>query len=307
MIAAFVIGTLAVAGIAISIDDDDNAAETASDPVDEPASGPNNQPTDSHDLLQFDGDDDEIDAGSGYDTVHAGGGDDSVSAGLGKDVVYGEGGDDSVSGGEFHDILYGNSGDDQLNGDGGLDALFGGGGQDTLDGGGWNDHLDGGNGADSLMGGLGNDELIGVNHNRVLTAEEIAAIRDEDNPDLLEDYLFTTEADGADTLDGGAGDDYLALGKGDIGTGGEGIDEFELHLSQDGAGIITITDYDAAEDVVQIVLDDDSVTINPDDYTVERDEETGDALILERGEVVSRLLGAGDTFTAENLMLIGAV
>uniref|UniRef100_UPI000AED86BF calcium-binding protein n=1 Tax=Leisingera sp. F5 TaxID=1813816 RepID=UPI000AED86BF len=204
------------------------------------------------------------------------------------------------------DIAYGGAGNDSISGDGGIDVLFGDGGDDTLDGGTWDDDLIGGDGADVLNGGAGNDALSGVNLTRDLTPEEIASLRDQDEGATLEGVGFSNAADGADTLDGGAGNDFLLMGAGDTGTGGEGQDDFSLYMSQDATGVITITDYTAGEDVVQLVFDNGSETVNADDYSVENDAETGDALILQQGEVVARLQGAGDTFTADDLVLIDA-
>ncbi|WP_052248770.1 calcium-binding protein [Leisingera sp. ANG-Vp] len=292
MIAVIVLGTLAVAGLAISGGDSDDALNT--------------EPTDSSDDLTFGSLDDLIDAGAGFDTVNAGAGDDTVNAGAGKDVIYAGSGDDSVEGGGFHDIAYGEGGDDTLNGGDGIDVLFGGEGADVLEGGGRNDVLYGGNGADYLSGGLGDDELNGVNLSRDLTAEEVARFRDEENPAPVTDVFVSTAADGADTLIGGDGNDYLALGKGDTGNGGAGSDEFELVAGQEGDGVIIIEDYTFGEDGVQIIIDDgngNEITPVRSDYTVERDDETGDALILERGEVIARLLGAGDTFSNDYLVV----
>ncbi|EDZ45828.1 conserved hypothetical protein [Rhodobacterales bacterium Y4I] len=123
---------------------------------------------------------------------------------------------------------------------------------------------------------------------------------EEETADIPEDFHLTLKADGADTLDGGAGDDYLQLGRGDTGIGGAGKDEFELHPNQDGDGVIVIEDYTFGQDGVQIIVEDengDEITPVRSDYTVERDDDTGDAVILERGQVIPRLPGAGDTFS----------
>lgn len=312
MIAALLLGTLAVAGLALGLDLPE--IERVADPVDdndnaEPDSNaplPEVMPTAGSDILLLGDDDNDVSAGGGADTVIAGAGDDSVSGGAGQDLLFGGDGEDSLIGGDYHDILFGEEGEDLLHGDAGKDALFGGDGDDTLVGGDWHDALVGGDGADSLSGGNGNDELIGVNLSRDLTVDEIRHLRDQDDPQPIEDLKVSARADGADTLDGGADDDVLMLGKGDTGSGGEGNDSFDLYLDQDGAEIITVEDYDPAEDMVQVILDRDPILINPEDFSVAVDEDTGDALILERGVVVSRLLGAGDSFTIEDLILVSA-
>lgn len=310
MIAALLLGTLAIAGLTFGLDLSETEADAGptdgngeTDHVDR-APLPEPLPTEGSDILLLGSDDDHIAAGGGADTVVASGGDDVVLGGDGQDVLFGGNGEDSMTGGDYHDILFGEDGADLLHGDTGKDALFGGDGDDTLEGGDWSDVLIGGDGDDSLSGGNGNDELSGVNLSRDLTVDEIRRFRDEDDPAPSEDLYLSAEADGADTLDGGDGDDMLMLGKGDTGNGGEGEDSFALYLEQDGAEVITIRDFNPEEDVVQILLDRDPILTDPDDFSVAVDEETGDALILERGVVVSRLLDAGDSFTIEDLLLV---
>ena len=224
--------------------------------------------------------------------------------GAGMDTAYGGDGNDSISGGAFHDIVYGGEGNDVLSGDGGKDVLFGDSGDDTLNGGDWDDDLIGGDGADVLNGGNGNDALSGVNFSREVSPEEIDLLRDEGTP--LTGLSLSDAADGADTLDGGAGSDFLLLGAGDTGTGGGGQDSFALYMSQNAEGVTSITDFTPGEDVVQLLFSADGGAVDADDYTVENDADTGDALILERGEIVARLEGAGETFTIDDLVLVGA-
>lgn len=295
MIAGLILGTLALGSLILVIDDDDGESVAL-----------NTDATEGADDLQFGAGDDSIELGAGFDTIRAGSGDDSIDAGAGQDVVYAEDGNDSVSGGGFHDIVFGGAGDDTLAGDAGLDVLYGGAGDDLLLGGAWNDTLIGDDGADSLSGGEGNDALSGLSFSRDATVEEIVQFRNDETTGTQEDFHLTLEADGADTLDGGAGDDFLQLGRGDTGIGGEGKDEFELHPNQDGDGVIVIEDYTFGQDGVQIILEDENgeeITPVRSDYTVERDDDTGDALILERGQVIARLVGAGDTFSNDYLMV----
>ena len=104
-------------------------------------------------------------------------------------------------------------------GDDGNDSLLGQEGNDRLLGDAGDDVLDGGAGADALLGGDGNDTLLG--------------------------------GTGADTQNGGAGGDLLAGGDGnDILTGGLGADIFLFNRPNE--GVDRITDFNLAEDVIQV-------------------------------------------------------
>lgn len=85
----------------------------------------------------------------------------------------------------------------------------------------WNDTLIGAAGNDSLVGGRGNDTLVGG-----------------EGKDRLEG------GQGSDSLTGGAGKDVLLGGIGDSLTGGTEADSFVIE--DDGAGVTTITDFNAA-------------------------------------------------------------
>ena len=119
--------------------------------------------------------DDVLDGGSGNDTLLGGDGDDSAFGGLPSpetNLTEAEaGGDDSIDAAAGNDTLAGGDGNDTLDGGIGLDRLLGGEGDDILRTGG-GDSAEGGSGADTIFATLGE--------------------RDQ-------------------TLDGGAGDDVLAL------------------------------------------------------------------------------------------------
>lgn len=108
---------------------------------------------------------------------------------------------DIINGTSANDALFGVVGDDTLNGLGGNDFLYGGLGDDTLDGGTGNDRLWGGLGADHLSGGDGNDHLFSSSG-----------------------FLSDNQDTDVDILDGGAGDDFVAVLQGDIAVGGNGYD-----------------------------------------------------------------------------------
>ena len=136
-------------------------------------------------------------------------------------------GNDTVNGGTGNETVDGGAGNDVLNGGGGNDSLAGGAGNDVLDGGDGNDTLDGGANNDALTGGAGNDSLIGG-----------------DGSDTL------TGGAGNDTLDGGTGDDDFVLAGGDQANGGAGDDEFRFDRTIAGAGTITVTGGETAEEAV---------------------------------------------------------
>jgi len=70
------------------------------------------------------------------------------------------------------------------------------------------------------------------------------------------------EADGdTDFLNGGAGDDRLVAGSGDYLTGGEGADRFQLGDWLEEGDSARITDFDKAEDSIEVVYD---PAIHPD-------------------------------------------
>jgi Ca2+-binding RTX toxin-like protein len=105
--------------------------------------------------------DDQIDGGSGRDTLQAvyseavtvdleGG----TAVGDGTDTVVGI---ENVEGSHFDDTLIGDAGANDLFGWGGDDTVSGGDGDDYLDGDEGDDVLDGGNGNDTPYGGSGTD------------------------------------------------------------------------------------------------------------------------------------------------------
>jgi len=90
------------------------------------------------------------------------------------------------------------------------------------------DSMFGGDGADTLQGGAGDDTLSGGGE---------AGAQDGIN----------------DELAGGAGDDTLILSQGDAGQGGDGEDTFVLTEGETGQA--NISDFNPAEDVLEVVAD----------------------------------------------------
>lgn len=172
-------------------------------------------------------------------------GNDLAYGGDGFDILQGGGGDDELHGGRGDDLIDGGFGDDQLWGHVGDDQLFGGQGSDMLNGGDGNDLLNGGDNADTLLGSYGDDTLIG--------GEGADLMKGGAGNDLLDG----TGDQGSDMMNGGAGDDVLRAGAGDQLHGGSGNDLFAL-----GAGPgVTIADYDAATDMIEITYDGTAPTL----------------------------------------------
>jgi Ca2+-binding RTX toxin-like protein len=128
------------------------------------------------------------------------------------DTLTGTEGGDTIRGGAGNDQLYGYTGDDVLYGEAGDDYLSGDVGNDTLYGGDGNDTLLGGDGIDLLDGGAGNDTIYSY-----LVGNTTSVVRGGDGDDTLSVYRNMTPNSngtdyGANTIDGGAGNDSLTLG-----------------------------------------------------------------------------------------------
>lgn len=171
------------------------------------------------------GGDDDLTGSSAHDYANLGAGNDNAKMGAGSDIALGSGGNDSIDGGVGADSLFGGADNDQLYGNIGDDSLAGGDGNDEL----W-----GGSGADILEGGVGDDTLSGFLHGTAGAGGMVGT-------------------EGIDQLIGGDGNDVLTLGHGDLAQGGAGNDSFDLDLRwADGTTVAHITDFNRAEDALQI-------------------------------------------------------
>ena len=172
----------------------------------------------------------------GIDFLWGGAGNDELEGGDDRDVLDGGPGDDKLYGGDDHDVLYGGTGRDRLNGDGGNDVLVG---QGRLEGGPGNDtilagpgsHVTGGPDADILVvsGGFGG-RLIYQDSNQGVTVNlatgtgqgghaqgdvisgftEIVGSRHNDTLTGNDENNWFKDMGGADTYDGGGGDDMVS-------------------------------------------------------------------------------------------------
>jgi len=189
----------------------------------------------------------------GADYLTGGRHNDTLEGGYGLDTLYGGADHDLLLGGDGGDLLGGDAGQDTLDGGEGDDKLYGSADADSLAGGNGNDYLSGDAGADTMVGGAGNDVYVvdnagdkviegsGGGIDRVETSLLSYSLgANVENLTLLTNYgpsvtRYATgnslsnriEAkDGAysdmhDSVQGGAGWDYIDLGKGnDTGFGG---------------------------------------------------------------------------------------
>ncbi|MEO0866712.1 MAG: calcium-binding protein, partial [Pseudomonadota bacterium] len=161
------------------------------------------------------------------------------------------------------DELQGSAGDDMLSGDDGDDAVQGG-----LD----NDTLDGGMGADSLFGGWGDDVVNGV--------------VDDATTEGLSDI------DGADFLNGGSDNDVIIAGAKDIVTAGDGQDTIVAGDWIEEGETTEITDFDAEDDNILLVYDDDA---DVPDVSLQPDPETpGTMLVMMDGVAVASVTNGAE-------------
>ncbi len=255
----------------------------------------------------------EISTDGELGVVSGGDGDDAITMGDEAGYAFGGAGDDSLSAGDGATALFGGSGSDMITGtdrvdaDGGASAfldggagddhILGGDGHEYLEGGEHddgsapgNDTLDGGAGDDTIRGGFGDDDLRGGDGNDVIDHHGRTEERDG-----VEHHDFAWHIDdGADTLDGGAGDDLLIFDQTDTATGGAGNDTFWLyHDHAQNIDHAEITDFTRGEDFLRISLNPEVIR---DDPLVEVSASANgeDGVVTINGEVVAVLTGTPD-------------
>ncbi|MBY4630721.1 metal-binding protein [Rhizobium croatiense] len=144
-----------------------------------------------------------------------------------------------VTGSASANVITTGAGKDTIRGGGGADTLSGGIGDDLLDGGTGNDTLNGGDGNDRLFGGLGNDVIKGGA-----------------GDDTIVDGDFFSDVPETFNIDGGIGNDTVAVSKGTFTTvsgtvdGGTGTDKLQ---AADITGL-TIKNFEILETGPQTVL-----------------------------------------------------
>jgi Ca2+-binding RTX toxin-like protein len=211
------------------------------------------------------------------DTIFGGSGNDALAGAAGNDLLSGDEGNDSITTGAGDDTVLGGTGDDVVRVMAGRDLVIAGAGDDDIQ---WNDAI-----GDEVLGEDGNDTIVGGDS----AADTIFG---GDGDDLIRAFTTSPEnataadflvgGDGSDVVIGGNAADTIEGGAGllDILTGNDGLDAFvfrESDLQTDDAGgddglvggvigaavpsldldlpfsLDVITDFDPAEDVVQLV------------------------------------------------------
>ena len=179
---------------------------------------------------------------------------------------------------------------------------------DRLLGGDGNDRLIGGKGSDHLVGGAGNDSLYATEGDNLLEggdgSDMLIGVEADYDPALgLHRLLTPAGGPSLDTLDGGAGDDVLRLGHGDIGIGGDGDDLFFVQADPVPVDIALprIEDFDPAHDRLvlalpfsqaQIIAAWPETPVHDAEVSVQDFEDGSGATILVNGEAVAHVVGA---------------
>ncbi len=202
---------------------------------------------------------DVIQGNDGADALSGGTGNDTVSGGAGNDTVNGDAGDDTLEGGAGDDVIVGGVGADTVsfanapyssfygfqNTAAGAVSLFyrgvtvdlaittpqaTGEGSDTilavenLIGSAFDDRLFGTAAANTIEGGAGVDRIGGRGGADLLRGNDGNDIIHANGDFGVGNYIIGEEDNAIDTVEGGAGDDIIAVGAGDIADGGEGND-----------------------------------------------------------------------------------
>ncbi|MEM9091466.1 MAG: TIGR03118 family protein [Cyanobacteria bacterium P01_F01_bin.53] len=142
------------------------------------------QPTPNQTLVGDDTDND-LEAGSGNDTVAGGLGNDIITGGSGDDVLRGDANARRPQDGEpgDDDIIFGGEGNDRIGGKAGNDILSGDAGDDFI----WGD-----DGDDIIMGVTGNDTLVGDNGSNG-QGSDLFVFGNGDGTDTIVDFEVNTD------------------------------------------------------------------------------------------------------------------
>lgn len=273
-------------------------------------------------LIADDDDDTAVDTSGGSDS---GGGSDGGDGGSVEDFV-GNANDNEITGDDGDNTILGKNGNDLLDGGEGVDRIFGDGGNDTVDGGPGNDSVFGGNGSDLVIGGEGDDLLHGNRDGDFLidTSGTDSLFGDKGDdlivssgnllPDTENDALavltqqmdFTTDADTeGDSVNGGAGNDFIIFGVDDTVTGGSGEDTFFAPSWLEPGEAATVTDFDPEEDRLiysyHETQDEPEMTMR----LVENEDGTSDVIVSANGSDVLRVQDQDESFDlSEHLIVV---
>ena len=250
------------------------------------------------DNLTSDGYHDVVLGGSGDDTITVNGFCAIVRGGSGADTIYGfdnassietlrgDGGNDTIYGRAGWDTIYGGAGDDVIDGGAGRDKIVGGEGDDTLTGGSGADifYFWEGHGTDTVTDfNVAEDKIYLRYFDKTITwdqlSTEITTVTDENNvvtgvqidlsdwgggtvvlegvtsvSDLTEDMFYL------DTIAGGDDDDTISGGTDNDTMSGGGDGDSDTFAFDEGHGNDTITDFDTANDKINLRCFDASIT-----------------------------------------------
>jgi Ca2+-binding RTX toxin-like protein len=234
-----------------------------------------------NDILKGLGGADTLDGGSGRDGVSYLDSPEGVQVTLSTGQGFGGSAEgdhlisiEDVGGSWYGDFLVGNHVSNELTGYGGNDTLKGGGGIDYLYGGDGDDILNGEAGADQVYGGIGNDTYIvddlndlifekaGEGYDEVASSgnyflppgQDIEVLRALNPNGTAPLQLYGNASgnvvignNGNNVLSGGGGNDEL--------TGGAGQDTFLFYTPMGPGNVDEITDFNVADDTIQLSLD----------------------------------------------------
>ncbi|KIN72922.1 calcium-binding protein [Sulfitobacter guttiformis] len=243
---------------------------------------------------------DFIDGLEGDDVMNGRAGNDTIFGRDGDDILQGEDGDDMLCSGDGDDFVTGNVGQDLIEGQGGDDFVSGDYGFDTVNGDEGNDTVVGGRGGDMVNGGEGDDLVFGgILEGLPLNLDQMTALRDGASMYDVTDGIDMRDDSVGNTLSGGAGDDNLILGSGDIADGNEGADTFHIMSEQNGTMAPTIVNFELDTDALTIIVDDVDT-----DLEVSVTDEAGDSVIRLGDNVLARVTGTAGSITAADVTLI---
>lgn len=280
---------LAIFGLDLGGSDDDNSVSE--------------EGTEANDTLEGGEGDDFLDGQAGDDILHGRAGDDTIFGREGDDVLEGADGDDMLCSGDGDDVVTGNRGQDLIEGQGGEDFVSGDYGWDSVFGNEGNDTVLGGRGGDVVNGGEDDDLVFGgIIEGVPLNLEELEALRDGGSLSDVNGGIEMRDDSLSNTVWGGAGDDDLILGSGDIADGNSGADTYHImseQIAADTVGEATISSYVAEEDTITIIVDDTEAEA---DISVTDD---GDDSVIRLGDtVLARVEGSAGTLSAADISLI---
>ncbi len=231
--------------------------------------------------------DDLLVGNGGDDTLRGFGGDDTLRGNAGRDLIDGGAGDDFMRGGDSADVLLGLTGRDTIYGDNGDDFVMGEEDNDLLYLGAGNDvnwvsrqndsdgYLFGQLGDDTIYGEAGNDDVFDYSGRN-----KIYGGAGDDGLSSFDNVLASADIRQSDAVYGGAGNDLVIGDYGDTLSGGTGEDTFRAFVQVPNNAYMTIDDYNAADDALQITVDPSVANAAAWKLTSSTNNQTGDVSLF---------------------------